>query len=392
MSENGEIYLDHVAAAPVRPQAAAAMMPLLGEYFGNPHSVHSRGQRAAEVLSEARERVAALVGARPPEVIFTATGTEANNLALMGLARGRAAKSKRIVISAIEHHSIMQPARALAKEGFEPVVLAVDAHGFVDPAVLEAALRGGAAVVSIIHASTEIGTIQPLAELAAVCSEAGVPLHTDAWGTAGMIAVDFAALGAGAMTIAGQNFGGPPGAAALVLGRGAPLRAIMQGGVQERNLRPGQENLPAIAGMGVAAELASAGLADAAAALLPVRDAYLERLPARIPEVIVTGHPRLRLPGHASFCVKYIEGEGLLLLLDQKGIRAASGSACTSKALKGSHVLEALGLDPATAQGSLQITLGPESRIEDVDTVIGAMEPIVSRLREMSPLYNKKTD
>jgi cysteine desulfurase len=368
------------------------MAPLLSEGFGNPQSVHSRGQRAAEILAEARERVAALVGVQPGDVIFTATGTEANNMALKGIAAGRASKSRRIVISAIEHHSIMQPARTLEKEGFELCVLPVDRYGLVDPAVLKEALKGGAAVVSVIHASTEIGTIQPIAELASVCAEAKVPLHTDAWGTAGMIPVDFAGLGAGAMTIAGQNFGGPPGAAALVLGKGFPLRAIMQGGVQERNLRPGQENLPAIAGMGIAAELAAGDLGRNAAAMRPIRDAYIERLPARIPDVLVTGHPTERLPGHASFCVKYIEGEGLLLFLDMQGIRAASGSACTSRALKGSHVLDALGLDAATAQGSVQFTLGPSSRLEEVDTVVATMEPIVKRLREMSPIYKKKAN
>jgi cysteine desulfurase len=392
MNEQIEIYLDHVAAAPVRPEVAEAMTPLLTEGFGNPQSVHSRGQRAAEVLAEARERVAALVGVGAQDVIFTATGTEANNMALKGIAAGRASKSKRIVISAVEHHSIMQPARALEKEGYELIVLPVDSFGRVDPSALKDALAGGAAVVSIIHASTEIGTIQPIAELAAICAGAKVPLHTDAWGTAGMIPVDFAALGVSAMTIAGQNFGGPPGAAALILGKGFPLRAIMQGGVQERNLRPGQENLPAIAGMGLAAELSSKDMAERADAMRPIRDAFIERLPKRIPDVIVTGHPTERLPGHASFCVKYIEGEGMLLFLDMQGIRAASGSACTSRALKGSHVLEALGLDAATAQGSIQFTLGPSNGPEDVDTVIETMEPIIQRLREMSPIYKKKSN
>jgi len=389
MNDKKEIYLDHVAASPVRKEAIEVMTRLLEDGFGNPQSVHSRGQRAAEVLAAAREQVASLVGASAYDVIFTATGSEANNMALKGIARGRAGKSKRVVVSAIEHHSILTPAKALEKEGFEIVTLGVDGQGLVNLAVLEKALSGGAAVVSIIHASTEIGTVQPVAELAALCKGAGVPFHTDSWGAAGMIETDMGKIGAGAMTIAAQNFGGPPGAAALILGKGFPMRPIIQGGVQERNLRAGQENIPAIAGMGIAAELALSELEERAARLRPIRDALIEKLPSSIPDVLATGHPEKRLPGHASFCVKYIEGEGLLLFLDHNGIMAASGSACTSKALKGSHVLEALGLDAATAQGSIVLTLGDSNSIEDVGTVIEEMKPVVSRLREMSPIYDK---
>ena len=392
MNERKEIYLDHVAASPVRKEAVEAMVPLLEDGFGNPQSVTTRGQRAAEVLANAREQVASLAGVTAYDVLFTASGSEANNMALKGIARGRANKSKRVIISAMEHISIMTPAGTLAKEGFEIITLPVDGSGLVDPAGLKKALEGGAAVISIIHASTEVGTIQPVEELAAICKDAGVPFHTDSWGAAGMIDTDMKRIGAGAMTIAAQNFGGPPGAAALILGKGFPMRPVIQGGVQERNLRAGQENIPAIAGMGVAAELALAELADRAARFVPIRNAFIKRLPAAIPDVIPTGHPEKRLPGHASFCVKYIEGEGLLLFLDHNGIMAASGSACTSKSLKGSHVLEAMGYDAATAQGSIVFTLGDSNAIEDVDTVIEEMKPVVSRLREMSPIYNKDQD
>ncbi len=392
MNDRKEIYLDHVAASPVRKEALGAMVPLLEDGFGNPQSVTTRGQRAAEVLAAAREQVASLVGTSAYDVIFTASGSEANNMALKGIARGRANKSKRVIISAMEHISIMTPAKTLEKEGFEIVTLPIDSSGLVDPDLLKKALEDGAAVVSIIHASTEVGTVQPVEKLAAICKEAGAPFHTDSWGAAGMIETDMKRIGAGAMTIAAQNFGGPPGAAALILGKGFPMRPVIQGGVQERNLRAGQENIPAIAGMGVAAELALAELADRAAHLMPIRDAFIERLPAAIPNVIATGHPEKRLPGHASFCVEFIEGEGLLLFLDHNGIMAASGSACTSKALKGSHVLEAMGYDAATAQGSIVFTLGDSNSLEDVDTVIEEMKPVVSRLREMSPIYNKEQD
>jgi cysteine desulfurase len=387
-----ETYLDHIAAAPVRSEVLDIMIPLLEDGFGNPQSVHSRGQRAAEVLGAAREQVASLVGADPSEVVFTATGSEANNLALLGIGRSRMKKSNRIVVSAIEHHSVLNPAKVLAKDGFELVTLPVDGYGFVSGESLASALEKGAALVSITHANTEIGTIEPIAELASICMERGVPLHTDAWGAAGMIPVNMKGIGAGALTLAGQNFGGPPGAAALVLATGTRAQPNITGGIQERGLRAGQENIPAIAGFGLAAELSAADMEERAGRLVPIRDALMSRLPVEIDDLIPTGHPEKRLPNHASFCVRYIEGEGMLLFLDQMGIMAASGSACTSKALKGSHVLEAIGLDAATAQGSLVMTLGPGNDMEDVDRIVNTMKPIVSRLREMSPLYKRKQD
>lgn len=382
--------MDHIAAGPIRPEAARAMASLLADGFGNPQSVHSRGQAAAEALARAREQAAALVGADPWDVIFTATGSEANNLAIKGIAPGRRKKSNRIVVSAIEHLSVLNPARTLAKNGYELAILPVDGHGLVSPARLREELVKGAALVSVMHANTEIGTIEPLEELAAACREHDVPLHSDGWGAAGVVPVDLKKIGASAYTIAAQNFGGPPGAAALVLPKGTPARPFIEGGVQERGLRAGQENIPAIAGMGVAAELAMKEMERNAAHTRAIRDALLARLPKEIDDVVSTGHPERRLPNHASFCVKYIEGEGMLLFLDRAGIMAASGSACTSKALKGSYVLEAIGVDTAVAQGSIVFTIGPENTIEDVDRILAAMKPVVARLREMSPLYRRK--
>ncbi|MDD4857755.1 MAG: cysteine desulfurase family protein [Candidatus Krumholzibacteria bacterium] len=389
-NRNAEIYMDHIAAAPVRPEAVEAMARLLRDGFGNPQSVHGRGQVAAEVLGRAREQVAALVGAEPWDVIFTATGSEANNMALKGIAPARRKSSNRIVVSAIEHFSVLNPAKSLAKDGYELVMLPVDGSGFVSRADLEAELAKGAGLVSIMHANTEIGTIEPIEELASVCRAADVPFHSDGWGTAGVIPVDVATLGVSALAIAAQNFGGPPGAAALILPKGTPARSLIEGGIQERGLRAGQENIPAIAGMGIAAELAASELATNAARTKAVRDALIARLPQEIDDVIVTGHPERRLPNHASFCVKYIEGEGMLLFLDQQGIMAASGSACTSKSLKGSHVLQAIGVETALAQGSIVFTLGPENGLEDVERIVSAMKPVVARLRAMSPIYKRK--
>jgi cysteine desulfurase len=389
-TERKEIYMDHIAASPVRREAGAAMASLVRDGFGNAQSIHGRGQAAAEVLGRAREQVASLVKSDPWDVIFTATGSEANNMVIKGIAPARKKKSNRIIVSAIEHISILNPARTLAKDGFEIVILPVDGYGFVSVEGLRAELAKGAALVSVVHANTEIGTIEPVEELAAACKEADVPFHSDGWGTAGVLPVDMKGLGVSALTIAAQNFGGPPGAAALILPRGTPARALIEGGVQERGLRAGQENIPAIAGMGIAAEFAAKELGGNAARLKPIRDALLARLPKEIPDVITTGHLDKRLPGHASFCVKYIEGEGMLLFLNQVGIMAASGSACTSKSLKGSYVLEAIGLESATAQGSIVFTMGPENRLEEVDVIISTMKPIVARLREMSPLFKRK--
>lgn len=368
------------------------MLPLLRQGFGNPQSVHARGQAAAEVLDGSREQVASLVAAEPAEIVFTATGSEANNLAVKGIARARKKKSNRVIVSAVEHHSVLNACKALEDEGFELVVLPVDRNGSVAAENLEEALAEGAALVSIIHASTEIGTIEPVEELSAVCRERNIPMHTDAWGSAGIIGVEAGRLGVSAMTIAGQNFGGPPGAAALYIRRGTPIRPIIHGGVQERNLRAGQENIPAIAGMGEAARLAALETGEIAARLVPLRDALISRVTSEIEDAILTGHPGKRLPNHASFCFRFVEGEGLLLILDMSGIMAASGSACTSKSLKASHVLEAIGVDAATAQGSIVFTLGRENRPEAVDRVVSVLGPAVSRLREMSPLFRRKED
>jgi len=390
--EKKEIYLDHISASRTREEAIEAMDGVLREIYGNPHSVHTQGQRAAEVLEEARTNVANLVNAIPEEVIFTSCGSESNNLAIKGIARARKKKSNRIVISAIEHVSINNAVRSLKKEGFEIVTLPVDEYGLVNPDDLTSEIIKGAALVSIIYASTEIGTVQPIEELSKICADAGVPFHTDAWGAAGMVPVDFGNSGIAAMTVASQNFSGPPGISALIIKKGTPIKPIIDGGIQERGLRAGQENLPAIAGMGVAAKLAKEEMGEKTTRLKEIRDTLLERIPSEIPDVIVTGHREKRLPNHASFCVKYIEGEGLLLFLNQYGIMAASGSACTSKSLKASHVLSAIGLDVATAQGSLVMTFGMDVKLEDVDYIIEKMKPVVTRLREMSPLFNRKEE
>ncbi|MHC4860998.1 MAG: cysteine desulfurase family protein, partial [Planctomycetota bacterium] len=321
------------------------------------------------------------------EIVFTSCGSESNNLAVKGIARAKGPKSKRVIVSAVEHHSVFHSAKRLAEDGFEVAELPVDGKGLVDPADLRKALTDGAALVSVMHANAEVGTIEPVKELAEIAREQGVPFHTDAVATAGAIPVDVGELGVDALSLASDRFYGPKGAGALYVRKGVRLRPQIDGGVQERGLRAGTENVPAIVGMGKAAEVAGAGLIDTGTKLTALRDRLIAGVLKRIERVILTGHPERRLPGHASFCVEFIEGEATLLYLAMKAIAASSGSTCSSKALKASHVLTAMGLPPEVAQGSIVMSLGRENTVEEVDYVLDVLPEVVSKLREMSPLY-----
>ncbi|MCL5026186.1 MAG: cysteine desulfurase [Chloroflexi bacterium] len=384
------IYFDHAAATPLLPEVVDAMLPYLHEHFGNPSSLHAWGDAPREALAVARAQVAGLVGAaRPEEVIFTSCGTEANNMAIKGLAMAQQARGKHIVISAIEHFSVLYSVRTLEKRGFTATLVPVDKYGLVDPQAVADAIQPDTILVSIMHANGEVGTIQPLKEIVQLAKERRVPVHTDAVTTAGTIPVDVMDLGVDALTLAGDSFYGPKGAAALWVKRGTRIIPLLDGGIQEGGRRSGTENVPAIVGMGVAAEIAKAKMPERIAQATAVRDALLNRLPAAIPHTIVTGHPTQRVPDIASFCIEFIEGEGMLMLLSSKGIGVSSGSACTSRALKGSHVLEAMGVPAEIAQGSMLFGIGIDNTLVDVDAVIEALPPIVERLRQMSPLYDK---
>jgi len=383
------VYLDRIAAAPLEPEALEAMLPFLRESFGNPQSLHREGRQAAEAVDEARERVAALIGAESSEVYFTASGTEANNMAVKGLALAGAGKGRHIVVSAVEHVSVLNPARSLERQGFKVTVVPVDGTGMVNPADVEAAITPETALVSVIMASSEVGTVEPVAEIAAVCRGRGVLFHTDAVAAAGSIPIDVRRIGADALSLAAGQFYGPKGAAALFLRKGARLQPLVEGGNQESGRRGGTENVAAIVGMGKAAELALKNMAARNAALIPLRDRLLGELPRRVEHTVVTGSLEHRLPYHASFCVGFVEGESMLLSLDMKGVAASSGSACTSKSLKVSHVLLAMGLDHATAQGSLIFSLPNGADAEGVERVLEALPPAVERLRAMSPLYTE---
>jgi cysteine desulfurase len=342
-------------------------------------------------MEKARSQVAQLIGADAEEIIFTASGTESNNFAVKGLALAQQSKGKHVVVSAIEHLSVLHSARTLEKWGFELSLVPVDKYGVVAPEDVRRRIREDTVLVSIMHANNEVGTIEPIKEIAKVTKEKGVVFHTDAVATAGTIPVDVKELGVDALSLAGNQFYGPKGVGALWVRKGVRIVPFLDGGVQEGGRRAGTENVPAIVGLGKAAELASIHMKTRVKHLVNLRNRLLTELPNKVDHVVVTGHPQNRLPGHASFCVEFIEGEAMLMLLNRQGVAVTSGSACTSRALKASHVFIAMGLSHALAQGSLLFSFGLDNTSEDVDYVLEVLPPIVDRLRRISPLYAKFT-
>ena len=383
------VYADNIATTQLLPEAREVMLPFLEEYFANPSSLHDWGDAPREAIEVARSQVAQLIGADTEEIIFTGSGTESNNLAIKGLAMAQQSRGKHVVVSAIEHFSVLHSARTLEKSGFSLTVVPVDKYGTVDPAEVSRSIRKDTVLVSIMHANGEIGTIEPIQEIARITREKNIPFHTDAVATAGTIPLDVKELGVDALSLAGNQFYGPKGVGALWVRKGVRIIPLLDGGIQEGGRRAGTENVPAIVGLGKAAELAKRDITTRMKQLVPLRDRLLTELPGRIDHTVITGHPENRLPGHTSFCVEFIEGEAMLMLLNSKGIAASSGSACTSKALKASHVLLAMGLSHELAQGSVLFTLGINNTSEDIDHILEMMLPVVEKLREMSPLYAK---
>ena len=384
-----KVYLDHIAATPLHPLARESMLPFLKENFGNPQSLHSFGQPVLEAVEEARARVARLINASAEEIFFTASGSEANNFAVKGMALAQRDKGKHLVVSAIEHQSVLNSVKSLERQGFQATLVPVSREALVDPQDVAKAITPQTVLVSVMLANSEVGSLQPAAEIARLCRTRQVPFHTDAVAAVGNIPVDVKALGVDALSLAGDQFYGPKGSAALYVRKGVRLLPFIDGGIQEGGRRGGTENVAGIVGLGTAAEAAANELDRRAEKAQALRDRLIEELPRRVERVILTGHPTRRLPYHASFCIEFIEGEAMLLSLDMKGIAASSGSACTSRALKVSHVLLAMGLDHALAQGSLIFSLLDSTEAEDLDYVLEVFPPIVRRLREMSPLYTK---
>ena len=382
-------YLDNAATSPVDPRVLEAMLPYFREKFGNPVSFHQWGEQTGDAIENARSQVSKLINGRDEEIIFTSCGTESNNLAIKGLARRQEAKGRHIVISAIEHFSVLHPARTIEKAGFEVTFVPVDEYGLVDPEQVAKSLRKDTVLVSIMHANGEVGTIQPIEEIASAVKGSNALFHTDAVVTAGTIPIDVQKMGVDALSLVSNQFYGPQGVGALWLRRHQRITPLLEGGIQEGDLRSGTHNVPGIVGLGMAAELAREEMDQRIERVTSLRDKLINGVLDSIPHSILTGHPQKRLPGHASFCIQFIEGEAMLAYLSHEGIAAASGSACTAKYLKSSHVLQAMGIPAEMAQGSLLFTLGVENTEDDIDQVLKALPPIVERLREMSPLYAK---
>ena len=388
-TEMKKVYLDNMATTPVLPDVRYAMLPFLTDAFGNPSCLHEWGDVPRDAMEAARRQVADLIGGNPEEIIFTGSGTESNNMAIKGLAMAQQKKGKHVVVSAIEHFSVLNSAKTLEKWGFEYTTVPVDKNGVVNPEDVRKAIRSDTILVSIMQANGEIGTIEPIKEIAKITKEKDILFHTDAVAATGNIPVNVKDLGVDALSLAANMFYGPKGVGALWLKKGTRIMPLLDGGIQEGGRRAGTENVAGIAGMGKAAELARIEMKVRMENLIKIRDYLIKELPLKVSHVIVTGHPQNRLPGHASFCVEFIEGESMLMLLNAKGVGVTSGSACTSRALQASHVLLALGLPHEIAQGSLLFGLGTDNTKEDIDYVLEVLPPIVERLRQMSPLYSK---
>jgi cysteine desulfurase len=385
-----QVYLDNGATTPLLPEVREAMLPYLGDAFGNPSCLHDWGDAAREAVDGAREKVAALIGAaNPEEIIFTSSGTESNNTAVKGLALANQQKGKHVIVSAVEHFSVLNSARTLEKLGFELSLVPVDGQGIVDPEEVRKAIRKDTVLVSVMMANGEVGSLEPIGEIAKITKENKIPFHTDAVAAAGVIPVNVKELGVDALSLAGNQFYGPKGVGALWVRQGVRIMPLLDGGVQEGGRRAGTENVPAIVGLGKAAELAQPDISQRVARVSKLRDRLLKELPEKVGHVVVTGHPEKRVPGNCSFCVQFVEGESMLMMLNMQGVAVSSGSSCTSRALKASHVLLAMGLSHELAQGSVLFTLGIQNTDADVDYVLEVMPPIVERLRQMSPLYAK---
>ena len=383
------IYLDNAATTKTGQAARNAMLSAMDDAWANPSSLHTPGQRAAEVLARARRETAALIGANEGEIIFTSGGSEADNMALRGAALLGKRKGKTHLIStAIEHHAVLHTLSRLEREGFDVTLLPVDESGIVKAADAAAAIREDTALVSVMFANNEIGTIQPIAEIGAVCRERGVLFHTDAVQAAGHLPIDVKAMNIDMLSLSGHKFQGPRGVGALYVRRGIALPPLIEGGAQERGRRAGTENLPSIAGMAAALTEAVSHMEAEARRETELRDYLIDGL-AQIPHSALNGDPWRRLPGNVNFCFEGVEGESLLLLLDGKGVAASSGSACTSGSLDPSHVLLAIGRPHAAAHGSLRLTLGPENTREEMDLTIAAVREAVERLRAMSPVWKE---
>ncbi len=384
-----KVYADNAATTAVSPEVLEAMLPFYREVYGNPSSLYSLGQEAKAPLEDARARIAACLGAEPGEIYFTGCGTESDNWAIKGAARALKRKGKNhIITTAFEHHAVLHTCQALEKEGFEVTYLDVHRNGIVRPEEVEAAITDRTALVTVMYANNEIGTIQPIPEIGAICKKHGVWFHTDAVQAVGNVAINVKEQNIDMLSLSGHKLHAPKGVGVLYIRKGVVIQNFMDGGAQERGKRAGTENVASIVGLAKAMEIACSTIEERAARLTPMRDKLIAGL-SKIERSHLNGDPRCRLPGNVSFCFEGVEGESMLLLLDMNGISASSGSACTSGSLDPSHVLLSIGLPHAVAHGSVRLSFGDYNTMEDVDYILEVLPPIIERLRAMSPLWEE---
>lgn len=383
------IYLDHNATTPIRPEVLAAMLPYLTGEFGNASSIHAYGQNAREAVEHARSAVAALVGARAADIMFTSGGTESNNQAILGAVAATPGKIKHVITSAIEHVAVLDPCKALAKGGAEVTFLPVDRDGLVNPDDVRRAMRPETALISIMLANNEIGTIEPIEEIGKIAAQQGITFHTDAVQAAGKIPIAVDKLGVNLLSLAAHKFSGPKGVGALYIRKGTHLEPLLYGGHSERDRRPGTEDVAAIAGMGKAAELALAEISDQRARIGGLRDRLEQGLLDRVPHCWVNAARAPRVPNTSNLTFPFIEGEAMVIALDLKGLACSTGAACSSGAVEPSHVLLALGLAPEDARATLRLSLGHQTTEEEINFALETIPPVIERLRQLSPTVQK---
>ena len=383
------IYFDHNATTPVAPEVLAAMLPYLKEEFGNASSIHAFGQNARGAVEQARSSVAALLGARAADIMFTSGGTESNNHAIFGAVAAAPGKAKHVITSAIEHVAVLDTCKALAKSGVELTILPVDREGLVNPEHVRGAIRSETVLITLMLANNEIGTIEPIEEIGKIAAEKGIAFHTDAVQAAGKIPVDVEKLGVNLLSISAHKFCGPKGVGALYIRKGTQLDPLLYGGHSERDRRPGTEDVAAIAGMGKAAELARIGMREENERIRGLRDRLERGLLERVPHSWVNGGRAPRVPNTSNMTFPFIEGEAMVIALDLKGIACSTGAACSSGAVEPSHVLVALGLAPEDARATLRLSLGRQTTEEEVNFALETIPPVIERLRQLSPTYKK---
>jgi cysteine desulfurase len=383
------IYLDHNATTPIRPEVLSAILPYLTGEYGNASSIHAFGQNAREGVEQAREQVAALVGARAADIMFTSGGTESNNQAILGAVAAAPGKTKHVITSAIEHVAALDPCKALAKQGVDATILPVDRDGLVNPEDVRRAIRRDTVLITIMLANNETGTIEPIEEIAKIADEKGIVFHTDAVQAAGKIPVDVEKLGVDLLSISAHKFCGPKGAGALYIRKGTQIAPLIYGGHSERDRRPGTEDVAAIAGMGKAAELALAGMKEESRRIRALRDRLERGLLDRVPHAWVNAVRAPRVPNTANITFPFIEGESMVIALDLKGIACSTGAACSSGAVEPSHVLIALGLAPEDARATLRLSLGHQTTEDEIDFALETIPPVIERLRLISPTFQK---